>query len=147
MPRLNEELPALRARHIMRTQCRWMRWMRHYGAAWASPPSSKQTSGPTLSLGGNLIAQSATLPSCCLTRVRAFTTRANISLESYVASVEATLQSPEASKIKRHNRSALEAELSKALERLEIEDSSADELRRANLHLKRGMQKALAGGR
>ncbi|GAA6046944.1 hypothetical protein RTBOTA2_000532 [Rhodotorula toruloides] len=68
-------------------------------------------------------------------------------LESYVASVEATLQSPEASKIKRHNRSALEAELSKALERLEIEDSSADELRRANLHLKRGMQKALAGGR
>ncbi|GEM06357.1 heat shock 70kDa protein 1/8 [Rhodotorula toruloides] len=67
-------------------------------------------------------------------------------LESYVASVEATLQSPEASKIKRQNRSALEAELSKALERLEIEDSSADELRRANLHLKRGMQKALASG-
>lgn len=50
--------------------------------------------------------------------------------------------SPEiGSKLKRQHKSAIEKELAAALERLEIEDSSADELRRANLHLKRAMQK------
>ncbi|POY71450.1 hypothetical protein BMF94_5763 [Rhodotorula taiwanensis] len=82
-------------------------------------------------------------------------------LESYIASVESTIMkidvsprnrdkssSPEiGSKLKRQHKSAIEKELAAALERLEIEDSSADELRRANLHLKRAMQKGMAGGR
>ncbi|GAA5845643.1 hypothetical protein JCM11251_002077 [Rhodosporidiobolus azoricus] len=69
-------------------------------------------------------------------------------LESFIASVEQTITSPEVgAKLKRQHKSAVEGELAKALERLEIEDSSADELRKAHLHLKRAMQKAMAGGR
>ena len=58
-------------------------------------------------------------------------------LESYIAQVESTITSPDVGmKIKRHNKSAVEAELAKALEKLEVEDVSADELRKAQLHLK-----------
>ncbi|GAA5984077.1 hypothetical protein JCM11641_005591 [Rhodosporidiobolus odoratus] len=69
-------------------------------------------------------------------------------LESYVASVEQTISSPEVgAKIKRQHKSAIESELAKALERLEIEDSTADELRKSHLHLKRALQKGMSGGR
>lgn len=44
-------------------------------------------------------------------------------------------------KIKRQNKAAVEAELAKALERLEIEESTADELKKAHLMLRRAMQK------
>lgn len=64
------------------------------------------------------------------------------SLEAYISTVESTIVSPEAAlKMKRQQRSSVESELAKALERLEIEDSSADEFRRAELHLKRALQK------
>ncbi|OAV98752.1 heat shock protein SSB [Puccinia triticina 1-1 BBBD Race 1] len=67
-------------------------------------------------------------------------------LESYISQVEATITSPEVGmKIKRNNKAAVEAELAKALEKLEIEDSSADELKKCQLGLKRAMQKAMAG--
>jgi L1 cell adhesion molecule like protein len=56
------------------------------------------------------------------------------------------VSSPEvASKIKRQAKAAIESELAKALEKLEIEESTGDELRRANLHLKRALQKGTAG--
>ena len=58
------------------------------------------------------------------------------------------VSSPEvAGKLKRQHKASVESELAKALERLEIEDSSADELRKAHLHLRRSMQKAMSGGR
>ncbi|MBW0460426.1 hypothetical protein O181_000141 [Austropuccinia psidii MF-1] len=67
-------------------------------------------------------------------------------LESYISQVEGTITSPEVGmKIKRNNKAAVEAELAKALEKLEIEDSSADELKKCQLGLKRAMQKAMAG--
>lgn len=58
------------------------------------------------------------------------------SLETYVQSVENTIAGPDAGKIKRAQKGAVEQELAKALERLEIEDSTADELRKAQLGLK-----------
>lgn len=48
-------------------------------------------------------------------------------------------------KIKRQNKAAVENELAKALERLEIEESTADELKKSHLTLRRAMQKAIAG--
>jgi heat shock 70kDa protein 1/2/6/8 len=58
-------------------------------------------------------------------------------LEMYISTVESTISSPElGSKIKRQQKSAVEGELAKALERLEIEDSSTDELKKAHLSLK-----------
>ena len=69
-------------------------------------------------------------------------------LESYIASVEATITGPEAGlKMKRGAKANIETELAKALEKLEVEDSTTDELRKAHLHLKRSMQKGLSGGR
>lgn len=69
-------------------------------------------------------------------------------LESYIASVESTITGPEAGlKMKRGAKANVETELAKALEKLEIEESSTDELKRAHLHLRRAMQKALSGGR
>ncbi|KAK4055341.1 Heat shock protein ssb1 [Microbotryomycetes sp. JL201] len=66
-------------------------------------------------------------------------------LESYVATVESTINSPQlANKIKKQQRSALEAELAKALERLELQESTTDELKKSHLLLKRAMQKCLA---
>jgi len=67
-------------------------------------------------------------------------------LESYVSQVESTITSPDVGmKMKRAHKSAIESELAKALERLEIEDSTADELKKAQLNLKRTMQKAMVG--
>eukprot|EP00918_Siedleckia_nematoides_P081362 GHVU01178435.1.p1 GENE.GHVU01178435.1~~GHVU01178435.1.p1 ORF type:complete len:592 (-),score=103.47 GHVU01178435.1:134-1789(-) len=67
-------------------------------------------------------------------------------LESYIAQVEGTITSPEVGmKIKRNNKAAVEAELAKALEKLDIEDTTADELKKCQLALKRAMQKAMAG--
>jgi len=69
-------------------------------------------------------------------------------LESYLHQVETNLASPElGSKIKRGARSQIEQELAKALEKLENADSTGDELKRAQLGLKRAMQKAMAGAR
>jgi L1 cell adhesion molecule like protein len=69
-------------------------------------------------------------------------------LESYIASVEATITGPEAGlKMKRGAKANIETELAKALEKLEIEDSTTDELRKSHLTLKRAMQKGLSGGR
>ncbi|KAF8201462.1 heat shock protein 70 family [Pholiota molesta] len=54
-------------------------------------------------------------------------------LEAYVHQVESTITSPEIGmKLKRGAKAQVEAELARALEKLEIEDSSADELRKAN---------------
>lgn len=69
-------------------------------------------------------------------------------LEAYVHQVESTITSPEIGmKLKRGAKGQVEAELARALEKLEIEDSTADELRKAELTLKRSLQKALAGNR
>lgn len=48
-------------------------------------------------------------------------------------------------KLKRGAKAQVEAELARALEKLEIEDSTADELRKAELGIKRALQKATAG--
>jgi L1 cell adhesion molecule like protein len=69
-------------------------------------------------------------------------------LEAYVHQVESTITSPEIGmKLKRGAKAQVEAELARALEKLELEDSSADDLRKAQLHLRRSLQKATAGGR
>ncbi|ORY75034.1 hypothetical protein BCR35DRAFT_333235 [Leucosporidium creatinivorum] len=69
-------------------------------------------------------------------------------LESYVASVENTINSPEIEKkVERQAKAAVESELAKALERLEIVDSTADQLKKNHLLLRRAMQKAMSGGR
>ncbi|KAF8266602.1 heat shock protein 70 family [Lactarius quietus] len=69
-------------------------------------------------------------------------------LEAYIHQVEATITSPEIGmKLKRGAKGQVEAELARALEKLEIEDSSADELRKAQLGIKRALQKATAGMR
>ncbi|KAE9406390.1 heat shock protein 70 [Gymnopus androsaceus JB14] len=67
-------------------------------------------------------------------------------LEAYVHQVESTITSPEIGmKLKRGAKSQVEAELARALEKLEIEDSTADELKKAQLGIKRALQKATAG--
>jgi len=69
-------------------------------------------------------------------------------LEAYVHQVESTITSPEIGmKLKRGAKAQVEAELARALEKLEIEDSTADELRKAQLGIKRALQKATAGMR
>lgn len=60
------------------------------------------------------------------------------------------MNSPEISnKLKRQPKAAVEAELAKALERLEMEDATADQLKKNHLMLRRAMQKMMAsvGGR
>lgn len=77
-----------------------------------------------------------------------FTARheAKSELEAYVQQIENSITSPEIGmKLKRGAKSQVEAELARALEKLEIEDSSADELRKAQLGIKRAFQKATAG--
>lgn len=77
-----------------------------------------------------------------------FTARheAKSELEAYVHQIENSITSPEIGmKLKRGAKSQVESELARALERLEIEDSSADELRKAQLGIKRAFQKATAG--
>lgn len=67
-------------------------------------------------------------------------------LEAYVHQVESSITSPEIGmKLKRGAKAQVEAELARALEKLEIEDSTADELRKAQLGIKRAFQKATAG--
>ncbi|KAI6028451.1 heat shock protein 70 family [Pisolithus orientalis] len=67
-------------------------------------------------------------------------------LEAYIHQVEGTITSPEIGmKLKRGAKQQVEAELARALEKLEIEDSTADELRKAQLGVKRALQKATAG--
>ncbi|KAJ7285673.1 heat shock protein 70 family [Mycena rebaudengoi] len=67
-------------------------------------------------------------------------------LEAYIHQVEGTITSPEIGmKLKRGAKAQVEAELARALEKLEIEDSSADELKKAQLGIKRALQKATAG--
>jgi len=67
-------------------------------------------------------------------------------LETYIHQVESTITSPEIGmKLKRGAKAAVEAELARALEKLEIEDSTGDELRKAQLGIKRALQKATAG--
>ncbi|TID23195.1 hypothetical protein CANINC_003212 [Pichia inconspicua] len=66
-------------------------------------------------------------------------------LEAYVNSIEGTVTDPVLSaKIKKGSKAKIEAALSDALAALEIEDSSADDLRKAELALKRVVTKAMA---
>ena len=51
------------------------------------------------------------------------------------------------SPLKRGAKSQVEAELARAMEKLEIESSTADELKKAQLGIKRALQKATAGMR
>jgi len=67
-------------------------------------------------------------------------------LEAYIHQVESTITSPEIGmKLKRGAKAQVESELARALEKLEIEDSTADELKKAQLGIKRALQKATAG--
>ena len=66
-------------------------------------------------------------------------------LVSYVASIEQTVTDPVlSSKLKRGSKSKIEAALSDALAALQIEDPSADELRKAEVGLKRVVTKAMS---
>ena len=66
-------------------------------------------------------------------------------LESYVSSIEATITDPGvATKMRRGGRDKVETALSEALAALEIKDASADDLRKAELNLKRVVTKAFA---
>jgi L1 cell adhesion molecule like protein len=66
-------------------------------------------------------------------------------LESYVSSIEATITDPGvATKMRRGGRDKVETALSEALAALEIKDVSADDLRKAELNLKRVVTKAFA---
>ena len=64
-------------------------------------------------------------------------------LEAYIHQVEGTITSPEIGmKLKRGAKGQVEAELARALEKLEIEESTSDELRKAQLGIKRALQKS-----
>lgn len=66
-------------------------------------------------------------------------------LESYVASIEQNVTDPVlSSKLKRGSKSKIEAALSDALAALEIEDASTDDLRKAEVGLKRVVTKAMS---
>merc|ERR1712227_778821 len=66
-------------------------------------------------------------------------------LEAYVASVESTVTDPVLSaKLKKSAKDKIEAALSDALQTLEIEDSSADDYRKAELALKRAVTRGMA---
>lgn len=69
-------------------------------------------------------------------------------LESQLHNCEMTLSAPEmASRLKRGSKAQVEGEIAKALEKLENENATADELRRAGLNVKRAMQKAMASAK
>lgn len=62
-----------------------------------------------------------------------------------MSTVEATISSPEfGAKMKRGQKGAVESQLAAALEKLELEDATADELKKAHLGLRRSLQKALS---
>ena len=64
-------------------------------------------------------------------------------LEAYIHQVENTITSPELSmKLKRGAKGAVEAELARALEKLEMEDSTAEDLKKQQLVIKRAVKKA-----
>jgi len=66
-------------------------------------------------------------------------------LETYVQTVEQTISSPDfGAKMKRGQKGAIEQQLAAALEKLEMEDASGDELKKANLNLRRALQKAMS---
>ncbi|KAF5102888.1 hypothetical protein D0Z00_000146 [Geotrichum galactomycetum] len=66
-------------------------------------------------------------------------------LESYISQIEATVSDPTVtSKVKRGGKDRIEAALSEALSALEIKDASADDLRKAELNLKRVVTRAFA---
>ena len=72
-------------------------------------------------------------------------TRTKQKLEAYVASVESTVTDPVLSaKLKKSAKDKIEAALSDALQTLEIEESSADDYRKAELALKRAVTKGMA---
>ncbi len=71
---------------------------------------------------------------------------AKSNLEAYIHQVENTITSPEIGmKLKRGAKSQVEAELARALEKLEIEESTSDDMKKSELTLKRVLQKAMAG--
>lgn len=73
---------------------------------------------------------------------------AKADLEAYIHQVEGTITSPEIGmKLKRGAKTQVENELARAMEKLELETSSADELKKAQLGIKRALQKATAGMR
>ena len=66
-------------------------------------------------------------------------------LESYVASIEQNVTDPVlSSKMKRGAKSKIEAALSDAMATLSLEEASADELRKAEVNLKRVVTKAMS---
>ncbi|KAI0255364.1 heat shock protein 70 family, partial [Lactifluus subvellereus] len=70
---------------------------------------------------------------------------AKSALGAYIHQVKAAITSPEIGmKLKRGAKGQVEVELARALEKLEIEDSTSDELRKAQLGIKRALQKATA---
>jgi heat shock protein 1/8 len=71
---------------------------------------------------------------------------AKSNLEAYIHQVENTITSPEIGmKLKRGAKTQVEAELARALEKLEIEESTSDDMKKSELTLKRVLQKAMAG--
>lgn len=67
-------------------------------------------------------------------------------LEAYIHQVEGMISSPEIGmNLKRGQRNEIEAALTRAHDVLEVEESTADELRRAQLSIKRELQKATPG--
>jgi heat shock protein 1/8 len=69
-------------------------------------------------------------------------------LEGYIAQVESSITSPEyGAKMKKGAKSVIETELAKAMEMLENDQSTADELKKCQLSLKRAYQKATSAGR
>ncbi|CDO94077.1 unnamed protein product [Kluyveromyces dobzhanskii CBS 2104] len=66
-------------------------------------------------------------------------------LESYISSVEQTVTDPVLSaKIKRNAKTKVEAALAEAFSTLQIEDASTDDLRKAEVGLKRAVTKAMS---
>lgn len=66
-------------------------------------------------------------------------------LEAYVASVESTVTDPVLSaKMKKSSKDKIEAALSDAMQALEIEESTGDDYRKAELALKRAVTKGMA---
>ncbi|KAF8344162.1 heat shock protein 70 family [Cantharellus anzutake] len=78
-----------------------------------------------------------------------FTSRhhAKADLEAYIHQVEGTITSDLGGKIKRSAKAQVEAELAKAMEMLEIEDSTSDDFKKVQFGIRRALQKATSGMR
>lgn len=69
-------------------------------------------------------------------------------LEAYIHQIESMITSPEIGmKLRRGAKQQIEAELARALEKLEIEDSTAEDLRKQQVVIKRAVSKATNGMR